>query len=182
LYRESLAPRTVSAAVVSPRASVSIEETATKFYTSTLRRSCTGGLATPRFDGTVTSTLEEELKVNADGEKDVDVGFDYDASTGSYTLSFGIPEAAGTGTQTRKESVSGSCNSSDDGTKTSSAQASQSYSADRVNVSGSITQRSTTDVLQGSAKVDQGPPITMPNATITISGTVRWTFFKVSAP
>ena len=182
LYRESSAPTTVSAAAASPRASVSVEETVTKFYTSTVRRSCTGGLATPRFDGTTTSTLEEELKVNADGEKDVDVGFDYDAATGSYTLSFGIPEAAGTGTHTRKESVSGSCNSSDDGTKTSSAQASQTFSGDRVNVSGSITQRSTPDVLQGSTKVDQGPPITMPNGTITSSGTVRWTFFKVSAP
>jgi hypothetical protein len=179
LYRESNAPTTVTAATAGPRATTKVEDTYTKYYTSTLRRSCTGGLATPRFDGTVTNTLEDETKQTGTGDKEVDVGFSYDPQNGSYSLSLEIPEAAMSATVTRKETVSGSCNGSDDGTKSTSSQFSQVYNGGRANVSGTVTPRSTADMLQGSDKVDLGPPITSPNLTITYSATVTWTFYKL---
>jgi hypothetical protein len=179
LYREAGTPTTVSAATISPHATTEIEDTFTKFYTGTLRRSCTGGLATPRFDGTVTNSSEDELKVNGSGEKDVDVSFDYDPQTGQYTLSFEVPEVAGSATQTKKETVSGSCNASDDGTKTSSAQSSMPYNGTHVNVSGTIVPGATPDRIEGSDKIDLGPPVTSPNLSITSTGTIHWTFYKL---
>jgi hypothetical protein len=181
LYRQAPgAPTTIAAAAVSPRATVEIEERVTKINTVTTRRSCTGGgLATGRPDGSMTSTLEEATTASGQGEKDVEVGFDYDSTTGAYSLSFEIPDAGGTSTQRRNETVSGACNSSDDGTKSSSSQSSIPYSGDRVTVSGSITQRSTTDVLQGIDRIDFTPPVSSPGLSITNSATVRWTFFKL---
>lgn len=180
LYREANAPTTLSAAVVSPRASTDVKETVTIFSTSTLRRGCVGGLGTPRFDGTITTTGQEDIKSAGAGERDVDVSFEYDPQTGKYTLAFDIPDADATGSIVQKETVTGSCKSSDDGTKTSpSVPTSRTYDGQRVTVSGTVLPLSTVDMLQGEDTVDLGPHVSLPNYVSTNSGTARWALFKL---
>ena len=132
LYREVHAPTTLTALTASPRVKTVIHEEVVWYNSVTGRRSCTGGAATPRFDGTSTGTVEEKVEVNAEAEQDIDVGFDYDPQTGRYSLSFQTPEAAGSGTLTRLETVAGACNPADNGTKSSSSQSSMTYSGPRV--------------------------------------------------
>ena len=179
LYREVHAPTTLTALTALPRVKTAIHEEVVGYNSVTGRRSCTGGAATPRFDGTSTGTVEEKLVVNAEGEKDIDVSFDYDPNTGSYSLGFEIPEAAGIGTLTRTETVTGACNPADNGTKSSSSQSSTPYSGTQVNVSGTTTPESRADYIQGNEKLDLGPPVTLPDAIISHSATVRWAFHKV---
>jgi hypothetical protein len=179
LYREVHAPTTLTALTALPRVKTVIHEEVLWYNSVTGRRSCTGGAATPRFDGTSTGTVEEKAEVNAKAEQDIDVGFDYDPQTGRYSLSFEIPEAAGISTLTRKETVTGACNPVDNVTKSSSSQSSTPYSGTPVNVSGTVAPQSTADYIQGNHEVDLGPPVTMPDATITHWATVRWAFYKL---
>lgn len=177
-YRD--APTTLTAVTLPPRASAEVTETVTMFSTSTLKRGCVGGLATPRYDGTITTTGQEDITSKGSGEKDVDVSFQYDPQTGKYTLEFEIPDADATGNIVQKETISGSCKAEDDGTKTSpSVPTSRTYDGQRVTVSGTVKSQSTADVLQGQDKIDLAPPLTRPNLVATHSGTVTWTFFKV---
>jgi hypothetical protein len=178
LYREVHAPTTLTAVTASPRVKTVVHEEVVWYNSVTGRRSCTGGAATPRFDGTSTGTVEEKTEVNAEAEQDIDVGFDYDPQTGRYSLSFDIPEAAGIGTHTKRDTVTGACNPADNGTKSSSSQSSMPYSGTQVNVSGSVTPQSTADYIQGNDKLDLAP-VTMPDATITAWATVRWAFYKL---
>ena len=180
LYREANAPTTLSAAVVSPRASTDVNETVTMFSTSTLRRGCVGGLGTPRFDGTITTTGQEDIKSTGTGERDIDVSFEYDPQTGKYTLAFDIPDADATGSIVQKETVSGSCKSSDDGTKTSpSVPTSRTYDGQRVRVSGTVLPQSAADMVHGQDSIDLGPRVSLPTAVSTYTGTARWAFFKL---
>jgi hypothetical protein len=179
LYREVHAPTTLTALTASPRVKTVIQEEVVWYNSVTGKRSCTGGAATPRFDGTSTGTVEEKVVVNAEAEQEIDVGFDYDPQTGRYSLSFEIPEAAGSSTLTRKETVTGACNPADNVTKSSSSESSTPYSGTQVNVSGTVTPQSTVDYIQGNDKVDLGSPVTMPDATITHWATVRWAFYKL---
>ena len=179
LYREVHAPTTLTALTASPRVKTVIHEENLSYNSVTGKRSCTGGAATPRYDGTSTGTVEEKVVVNAEADKDIDVSFDYDPHTGSYSLVFAIPEAEGIGTLTRTETTSGACNPADNGSKSSSSQFSTPYTGTQVNVSGTVTPQSTVDHIQGNDKIDLGPPVTLPDATITHSATVRWAFHKV---
>jgi len=179
LYREVHAPTTVTALAALPRVKTVIHEEVISYNSVTGRRSCTGGAATPRYDGTSTGTVEEKLVVNAEAEEDRDVSFDYDPQTGSYSLAFEIPEAAGIGTLTKTETVSGACNPADNGTTSSSSQSSTPYHGTQVNVSGTIMPASTADYIQGNDTIDLGPPVTMPDATVSHSATVRWAFHRV---
>ena len=147
LYREMHAPTTLTALTASPRVKTVIHEEVVWYNSVTSKRSCTGGAATPRFDGTSTGTVEEKVVVNAEAERDIDVGFDYDPQTGRYSLSFEIPEAAGHSTFTKLDTVTGACNAADNGTKSSTSQSSTPYSGTPVNVSGTVTPQSTVDYI-----------------------------------
>lgn len=180
LYREARSPATVSAAGVSPRASTVMNETATLFSTSTLKRACVAGLAQSRYDGTITTTGQLDVTTNGAGENDIDVSFEYDPQTGKYTLSFDIPDADATATMVQTTTISGSCKSDDDGTKKQpESGSSTTYSGQRITLSGTVLPRSDADVLQGQDSVELGPRLSSPDFVSTNSGTARWTFFKL---
>lgn len=180
LYREpSRSPNTLTALVSGPRMFAVINETYSTTEKRTAKWGCTGGFSTPVADRITAFTLTQGAKIEGSRETEAEVGFSYEPSNDSYSVSFNHPGMVGSATSTRTETVNGSCNPGEDGTKSSSAGFSQPYESSLVRVSGRTTPRSGTDVIQGDEKLNLTPPVSMPDLSIVHTGTLRFTFFRV---
>lgn len=179
LFKEGANATTVSAAVIRPQISANISETTSLYETTTGKVSCTGGLATPKFDGTGTSSTQDDVTLTAAEEKETDAGFSYDDQTGTYSVSFQFPAMSGGGTMTHTETMTSAC-PGDNGKTNVSSTVSMEYSSTWVNVSGTLTPtRPPPDRVQGTDKIEGMPQVTLPNMTVTGSGTVTWSFTRL---
>ena len=79
---------------------------------------CKGGLMTPQFDRTRSSTVEERGTTEVRGhESSIDARFSYAPATGDWTLGFTLPSTTADGTSIITETQSGNCDAANDGTK-----------------------------------------------------------------
>jgi hypothetical protein len=179
VYREKVQnPTTITALLSGPKMFAVINQTLSNGDMRVARWGCSGGLRTPVSDQVTTFTTEEQTSVTAFRETDVDVGFNYNPATGDYSISFTYPGMQGKGTNDRLEAVTGSCNPAEDGSKSSGGGFSQAYDGSSISVSGKARQPAP-DMIQGEERLNQIPPVSLPDMAISDTVTLRWTFFKL---